>query len=217
MTNNIKLYCIWVLAILLIFATKQYLDAITANRMISNNLYHKEQQWTDEKGRLVTEVQELQFTTSELRSMHSADSTKLSDTQKQLYTAAKEIESLGIKLKDAISYNSSHISVDNSGLVTTIDKDDNGAIIALNPIKTKHLQIDFEVKSDTILVNHKYETDVTTVVNRKENKYTYSGKKRFFLARWINPRYEYWSTNVADDPDAKITSSVYLNFGNYNK
>lgn len=184
---------------------------------LENNLYSKQIQWTDEKGRLVTEVTELRYTTSELKSMRNADSTKLSVVQKQLHNAHQRIKELGIKENNVISYNKADISVSNDSLITTIDKDIKGDIIGLKTIKTPNLELTFDVKSDTILVSHKYKTNVVTVVNRKQDKLTYSGKKRFFLARLINPRYDYWSTNVVDDPNAEIKSDVYINFGRYNK
>lgn len=184
---------------------------------LSNNLYSKQVQWADEKGRLVTEVTELRFTTTELKKMRGADTTKLSAVQKQLYDASLRIKELGIKENDVIGYNNAEIYVKNDSLITTIDKDNKGSIIGLKTIKTPNLELTFDVKSDTILVSHKYKTNVTTVLNRKVDKHTYSGKKRFFLARWINPRYEYWSTNVVDDKNAEIKSDVYINFGRYNK
>lgn len=183
----------------------------------TDNLYKKEIQWQDEKGRMVTEVTELRFTTTELKKMRGADTTKLSVVQKQLYKAYQRIEELGIKENNVISYNEADISVSNDSLITTIDKDIKGDIIGLKTIKTPNLELTFDVKSDTILVSHKYKTNVVTVVNRKQDKLTYSGKKRFFLARLINPRYDYWSTNVVDDPNAEIKSDVYINFGRYNK
>lgn len=182
-----------------------------------NNLYKKEVQWKDERGRLVTEVTELRYSKDELKRIAKSDSSKLSISEKQLYIAAKEIEDLNIKLKHVETYNKLILEVKNDSLKSTITKDSTGQILALKPIKTKFLELTFSINKDTVLVNHKYKTDIVSILNRKPDTLTHSGNKRFFIATWINPRYTYWSTTVCDDPKAEITSSVYINFGKYNK
>jgi hypothetical protein len=184
---------------------------------LRDNLYHKEVQWKDKEGRLVTEVTELKYSREELRKISKSDSSKLSSTQKELYKVAKELEVLGIKTKDVESYNKAKLEVKYDSLVSNVIKDDKGCITELEPIKTDNLSIDFIVKTDSVLVNYKYKADVTAILNRKVDKFTYKGKKRFFLARLINPRYSYWSTNVVSDPNAEIKSDVYINFGRFNK
>lgn len=193
------------------FQQKERADVATSN------MYHKEVQWKDEKGRLVTEVTELTFTTSELRKMQNADKTKLTNVQLQLKDAYDRITELGIKPKDVESFNKAEFQVKYDSLVSIIERDEFGQIKTLKPIVTPNLKVDFAVKSDTVLVDYTYKTNIVSVINRKEDKLTYSGKQRFILARLINPRYEYWSTNVIDDPHAEITSDVYLNFGKHNK
>jgi hypothetical protein len=183
----------------------------------TSNLYKKEIQWTDEKGRLVTEVTELTFTKHELQSMRKADKSKLTDVQLKLKDAYDRIEELGITPKDVESFNKAEFEVKYDSLVSIIEKDSLGRLKALKPIKTPNLEISFNVNSDTVLVDYKYKTNIVSVINRKEDKLTYNGNKRFILARLVNPRYEYWSTNVIDDPNAEITSDVYLNFGRHNK
>lgn len=182
-----------------------------------DNLYHKEIQYKDKENRLVTQVTELQFSRDELKQIAKADSSKLSNTQKELYKVAKELEVLGIKAKDVEAYNKAKLEVIYDSLVSKAELDSRGCIKALKPIKTDNLSLEFNVKTDSVLVDYKYTADVTTVLNRKPNKYTYKGTKRFFLARLVNPRYEYWSTNVVSDPNASIKSDVYINFGRFNK
>lgn len=217
MFNKIKDYIAIIATIsTILFAYLTYQQKQETNRA-TDNLYKKEVQWTDEKGRLVTEVTELRFTTTELKKMRGADTTKLSKVQKQLYDASLRIKELGIKEKDVISYNKVDFEVKNDSLTSTFTKDTKGSVIGLKPIKTPNLEITFDVHLDTVYVSHTYKANLVTVLNRKQDKFTYGGKKRFFLARLINPRYEYWSTNVVDDPDAEIKSDVYINFGRYNK
>ena len=179
-----------------------------------SNLYQRTEQWTDEKGRLVTEVTKLTYSNSELKKISNADSSKLSAAEKKLYVAAKEIEELRIKHKDVESYNKADFEVKNDSLKTIIVYDKDSVLKELKPIKTDHLTLDFKVDGDTLTVSHTYKASIITVVNRKVDMYTASGKKRFILARVVNPRYEYFATNRIDDPNAAVTSDIYIEFQN---
>lgn len=179
-----------------------------------DNLYSRTVQWTDEKGRLITEVSELRFTLGELKSVNVKDSAKYSQAQKELLAAKQRIQEMGVELNRAESYFKAELAVKTDSLVSTIQRDEKGATIALKPIKTANLQLDFTVKGDTVLVDHKYTADITTVVNRKSDKLTRNGKRRFFVARWVAPRYDYWATTRVDDPNAKLNNTVYIEFQN---
>lgn len=177
-----------------------------------DNLYSKTVQWTDENGRLITEVSELRFTLSELKSVNIKDSANYSAAQKELLLAKKNIEEMGIKLNNAESYFKSELAVKTDSIITSIVKDGTGATIALNPIKTANLELSFTVIGDSVLVDHLYKTNIVTIVNRKKDKLTSNGRKRLFIARWVNPRYDYWATTRADDPNAKLNNTIYIEF-----
>lgn len=176
------------------------------------NLYSKTVQWEDEQGRLITEVSELRYSYRELKAIAGMDSALLNETQKDLLKANKTIEELGVKLKDTESYFKGELEAQHDSLMTTFERDSTGQITALKPIKTPYLEIDFHVEGDTVKINHIYRANIETVINRKEDKLTKAGNKRFFIARWIKPRYNYWATTRVDDPDAEINNSVYINF-----
>ena len=182
-----------------------------------NNLYKKEVQWKDAKGRLVTEVTELNYTTSELRRASASDSTLLSNAEKKLYDASKRIKELGIKLNNVASYNKAEFEVKNDSMVSYIQRDSLGVLKGLKTIKTDNLTIDFNVQKDTVLVSSLYKANMVVVINRKEDYKTKKGNRRLFLARWVNPRYRYWATTEIDDPKAKITTDTYINFKNKRK
>lgn len=176
------------------------------------NLYSTTVQWTDEQGRLITEVSELRYSYRELQAVAKMDSTKLNKAQRDLLKANNTIKELNIKLKDTESYFKGELEVKHDSLITIASKDSIGQIIALKPIKTPHLEIEFFVENDTIKLNHIYRTNIETVVNRKEDKLTKSGNRRFFIARFIKPRYDYWATTRVEDPNAKINNTVFINF-----
>jgi len=180
----------------------------------TNNLYSKTVEWKDEKGRLVTEVTELRYTTKELKDIAKLDSTKLSRAQKDLLQANNLVKELKLKERNVESVNIADLRVHNDSLVSTITYDKNNKLEALKPIKTEHLYIDFKVEGDTVLVDHKYNVNINTVVRRERDKVTKAGNPRFFIARWVNPRWQYSAINVADDDKAKIDSAIHINFQN---
>lgn len=179
---------------------------------LTTNLNATTTQWQDEKGRMVTEVSELRFTNKELRKISKIDSTKLGEVYKQLKVASEIIKDLRIKASDVESANIVDLSVSNDSLVTIPVYNENMSLKALKPIKTAHLEITFDVQGNTILVNHKYRAKISTIVSRQVDMETTSGNRRFFIARWVNPRYEYSAKNVVDDKNAKIDSAIHINF-----
>lgn len=180
-----------------------------------NNYQQEKTEWKDEKGRLVSQMSELKSSTKELKAVAKQDSAELSETRKQLKEASETIKELNIELEDVKNYYKGELSVLNDSLVSTFEKDEKGQITGLKPIKTEHLDINFVVvPNDTVLVNHKYTADIVVVNHRKEIKTTKSGNRRFFLARWLFPRYKYWATTRVDDPNAELDIEVVYNFGN---
>ena len=65
------------------------------------------------------------------------------------------------------SYFKSELAVKTDSIITSIVKDDTGATIALNPIKTANLELSFTVIGDSVLVDHLY-----------KNKYSYNSKSQ---------------------------------------
>jgi len=180
---------------------------------LNNNLSATTKQWQDEKGRHVTEVSELRVTNKELTKAYKKDYFQLSgEYEAQLKEVANELSDLNIKLRNAESYNSVDLSVSNDSLVTTIVYDRDSVLNSIKPIKTDHLEINFKVKGDTLIVSHKYSAKIITGVSREVDMYTDNGKRRFFIARWVNPRWQYSAKNVVDDIDANIVSAVHINF-----
>lgn len=195
----------------LILGVLKYKDIKEISRL-NNNITSTTKQWTDEKGRLVTQVTELRFTNDELERLAHRDSSTLNELEKQLWEAGQTIKDLKIKERNALSYNSVDISVSNDSLVSKAEYNDDKSLKALKPIKTDHLSIDFEIKGDTVLVNHSYKAKVSTVVDREVDKITNRGRKRFFIARWINPRWQYSAKSIVDDPNATIESAINIKF-----
>ena len=191
-----------------VWGQKQKQEAERAHQ----NLHRMEIEWVDEQGRHVKEVTELRYTTRELEAARKAKEQDLSDAQKELKKAAKRIEEMGIKLNRVEGYTGIDFEVVKDSLKTAILRDSKDSIIGIAPIKTPHLNIEFEVKRDTIVVSSKYNANLTVVLNRKPDKLTKKGNRRFFIARWVDPRYDYWATTSIDDPDATIESVLHINF-----
>jgi len=186
-------------------------DGQEINRL-ENNLHSTTIQYTDSIGRMVTEVTELRFTNKELKQISKLDSSKLGATQKKLWEASQLVRELEIKERNVESVNIAALSVSNDSLISEVIYNEDRSLKELKPIKTDHLEITFDVQGDTVLVGHKYKAKINTVVSRKVDKVTNNGKTRFFLARWVNPRWIYSAKNVSDDKNAEIDSAVYINF-----
>lgn len=179
---------------------------------LEQNLYSKTVQWEDEKGRLVTETTELRYTVRELRQISKKDSSNLSDAEKKLLATRGTIDALNIKLRKVESVNM--IEVESKGeYVTdyTIKERDTIYLLEIKPIETKHLDLKFDVKGDSIIVNHTYRNSIDIIIDRDQAAGK-RGNKRFFLVRWILPKWEYSSNVVSEDPNAEITSNIYFKF-----
>ena len=179
---------------------------------MEQNLFNKTKEFTTKYDEYAKETSELRYTVTELKKAYKADSTQLSISQKQLKKAAEEITNLNIKLKDADTYISNIIESNPDTFIVTVPVDKDSLLAEIEPVKTKHWDIKFKLENNKLKVIPKYTCEVTTVVDRRADYYTLKGRKRFFLARLINPRYQYLATTKVDDKDAKITNTVYIKF-----
>ena len=179
---------------------------------MEQNLFNKTKEFTTKYDEYAKETSELRYTVTELKKAYKADSSQLSVSQKQLKKAAEEITSLNIKLKDADTYISNIIESKPDTFIVTIPIYKDSVLSKIEPIKTKHWDIKFKLENNKLKVIPKYTCEITTVVDRRVDYYTLKGRKRFFLARLINPRHQYLATTKVDDKDAKITNTVYIKF-----
>jgi len=179
------------------------------------NLYNRTTQWEDERGRMVTETTELRFTNRELRKVARKDSLALSEAEKTLLDAYRVIEDLKIKPRNVESAHMLELESSSDQVteltIEEIATEPETYKVDIAPIKTKHLELTFKQVGDSLHVSHLYKTDIDVVVDRDKGLNS-NGKKRFFIARWFLPKWEYSSSVVADDPNAEITSNVYINF-----
>lgn len=163
-------------------------------------------QYKDAKGRLVTQTTELRFTRKELEialSKSEKDSLKLSEVEKQLVKVGKLAKELQIRNKDIEEVNLLNLEVISDSMTTEIVYKEN-KVNEIKPIKTKHLSVNFKVIGDSVYVNTIYNTDLSVVGYRKVDKFTKKGNKRFFVARWFVPRWQYEAKAVAEDKNASL-------------
>lgn len=179
---------------------------------MEQNLFNKTKEFTTKYDEYAKETSELRYTVTELKKAYKADSTQLSVSQKQLKKAAEEITSLNIKLKDADTYISNIIESKPDTFIVDLPSSADSLVSNIKPIKSKHWDISFSIENNKLKVLPKYKCEITTVIDRRADYYTLKGRKRFFLARLINPRYQYLATTKVDDKDAKITNTVYIKF-----
>ena len=183
---------------------------------LRNNINANTKEWLDKENRLVNTTKELNFNISDLRNIIKKDSSDLNEFDIRLLKAKKEIDNLNLKLKNVESVTSTTIETSSSHSTTisidTINKD--SLYYNIKPIKTKFLEITFkyDINKDSLYVNHLYKNDITIIVDRETDKFTVNNKKRFFIARWFDPRWIYKSNIVTEDKNARIISHVKMNF-----
>jgi len=197
-----------------ILATLGWVRQKGERQRAETNLYNRTTQWEDERGRMVTETTELRFTNRELKKVAKKDSMALSEVEKSLLDAYQVIDDLKIKPGRVESAHMFELE-SSSNQVTKLTIEEllkpETYKVDIAPIKTKHLELTFNQVGDSLHVNHLYKTDIDVVVDRDKGLNS-KGNKRFFIARWFLPKWEYSSSVVAEDPNAEITSNVYINF-----
>lgn len=179
---------------------------------MAQNLFSKTKELTTKQGEHAKETTELRYTINELNKAYKADSSRLSVSQRQLKKAAEEIENMGIKLKDADTYISTLLESKPDTFIVDLPSSADSLVSNIKPIKSKYWDISFSIENNKLKVLPKYKCEITTVIDRRADYYTLKGRKRFFLARIINPRYQYLATTKSDDKDAKINNTVYIKF-----
>ena len=124
--------------------------------------------------------------------------------------AKETIKDLNIRLKDAQDYINTGIEA--SGEVKTEIIFLEAEKIDIKPIEQKHIKLNF-VQKDTVLnIIYSYNAELSTVISRKAQSKK-NGKDHFILpnAGWLWG-FEYITTSVCNDPNAKITNLVEIEF-----
>jgi len=215
--KNIKELALTVSIVLGLGASLGWWKEAKNSDRLANNLYKKEIQWKDERGRMVTETTELKFTVEELQNVMAKDSAthyeKMSEMEKMLYDTGKEVEALKADADKLVSYHKAEIeAVYKDMKLNPIVIE--GKLTHLDPIDTKNLKVNFNIEDGQVTADAKYNAEIVTIVDRSRDKFTKKGKKRFFLARLVKPRWQYSSKTVSDDIHASIVNDVQINFDN---
>jgi hypothetical protein len=139
-----------------------------------------------------------------LRQKISQEQAKSSVYLNDLRNAQGYALELEVKLKNVENYQSSNIEANDS--VKTEIVFINCDQVEIKPIKKKHIEITFDQSGKYLDVNYKYNAEITTLVFREKNP------EQFFLGRWFNPDWLYKSSTKINDPNAKVTNSVNIEF-----
>lgn len=194
-----------------IFATLYGIRQNNERNRAENNLYTLTTQWQDERGRLVIETTELRYTVNELRQISKKDSSKLSEAEKKLLQARNVVDNMKIRLRKVESVDRITLESESGYTAPIVFKTRDTCLFEVKPIVTDNLELNFRQVNDSLIIDHHYKSDIDVVIDRDQglNK---KGKKRFFLCRWLKPDWIYSSNVVSDDPNAEITSNVYIKF-----
>jgi len=122
----------------------------------------------------------------------------------ELAEAKETINDLNIRLKDTKTYIKNEL-ISKDSIRTEIEFI-NCDRIKIEPIKKKHISIDFVQVNEYLDVTYQYNANVSTVISREKDK------DQFFLWRWVFPDWNYITKSVIDDPNAKIENLVDITF-----
>lgn len=173
-----------------------------------NILKTKEQTYINKLGQVTSETKVWSQKYQELENAHAKSIAQgkknISDYEARLSEAYSNIELYKRKERDLISYYSAQLNV--SDTIYTVMSGD----CVINPINGKYLSLNFIPKNDSLGVDYRYKTGISTVVmltpKRKSN-----GHKHFpnwgFIWGWDKV-----SITKADDPNASLTNQVSLEF-----
>lgn len=167
-------------------------------------LESKEQLFQNKEGEWASSVKVWSLKYSELEKANDKNKALRSDYEQKLADAYKEIENYKRKNKDLISYYSSLLEAKDT-IYQVLPND-----CILNPIKTKHINIDFIYKDSLVGVSYDYHTNISTLVTlypkRKEN-----GNKHWpnwgFIWGW-----DKHSITTVEDKKATLSNQISIEF-----
>jgi hypothetical protein len=183
-----------------------------SNRLIAErNLTASTKQYRDDLGRTVTETQELRLSVSDFKKIVKQDSIYMNDYEKKLAHANEIIKSQDKKIRSVESVNSILMqSFGSNQIIYRIN--DTCKLVSLAPVHSAFFDASFKIINDSALVmEHTYHTGIDIIIDRERARDT-DGSKRFLFCRLIFPRWVYSSSVVAEDPDARITSNLFIRF-----
>lgn len=183
---------------------KYYSRAIKAE----NNLSIGTDQWRDKENRLITEIGQQTVNLNNMKNIFKKDSSKLAtDYEKRIYGLKREVEALGIKLKNINSVTSSTISVVDSFKVQFVKKDTTFTASRTDGFMTQYFTLNSDYSMET---DYSYLDDIKVLDTRKP-KLKENGKKHW--PNWGNLPWVGWEKKIlwySNNPKAKYTGTYSL-------
>lgn len=174
------------------------------------NLHNSELEFRTKSGILASQVSALEISRKELRATVKKDSAIQNDYELKLSHAYNVIKDLNLKIRNIESTNS--VDLESSRTDTVYYRVDSIRMVNISDIHTPYFDAIFKPVDDSIiLVSHRYHSELDIVISRQRAK-KLNGKERFIITRLLRPNWQYYSTVVCLDPDARITSNVLIRF-----
>ena len=143
-------------------------------------------------------------------------SSKNSQQVNVIVKAKETISDLNIRLKDTKNIIKTDFIAKDSVKTTIVFE--NCERIKVEPIRTKHIEIDFYQVNNELKLNYKYFASISTVISREPKKIDNPKRKRYdknHFPDWGNlpwVGWDYKTTSVIDDENAEITNLVEITF-----
>jgi hypothetical protein len=203
MKLEIKIIVILMIALFAATSGGAYLIEKYRNRAIKaeHNLSLTTEQWKDEKGRLVTEIDQSNINISNMKDIFKKDSSKLVNRYEQrVYGLKRDLDALGIKYKNLLSASGGTVTVRDSFIVKFIKKDTTFTATRDDGFLNQNFTLyrDFSMFSD-----YTYEDDIK-VFDIRRPKLKSNGKPHWPNWGWLYgwDRKTLW---VSNNPKASYT------------
>lgn len=167
-------------------------------------LHNKVEHFKTQSGQNATQASTWKIKYKSLEKVNGELSAENSDLTNDLIKAKQVIKDHKIKEKNVQNYIKNELISKDS--IRTVVKFINCDRIKIEPVRKKHIELDFEQEGSYIDVFYKYHTNVNTLV------YLEKDKDQFFLWRWFKPRYNHNTVTSVEDKNATIDNVVSIEF-----
>jgi hypothetical protein len=206
--NNV-IIILGVLLIGIIFGGIAWIDNLyNRAEKAESNLAINQSQWKDEKGRLVSEIEQGTVSIKNMKNIFQKDSSKLStDYEKRIYGLKRDLNALGIKYKNLLEATGGTMTVRDTFITKFIKKDTTFTANHNDGFLNQNFTLlrDFTMQSD-----YTYKDEIKVFSIRKPRPKD-NGKKHW--PNWGNLPWVGWDCNtliLSNNPKASYTGVYSL-------
>lgn len=203
---KIGIFAVIISAFLFIISINKRL--IIENQNISDNLHQYDTRYKTDSSGWALQSSALEVELKDLRKVNRKMFTDLSDYDKKIKIAYKTIQDMDKKLKHVESVNTLLLqATGNDTIIYNISKIDTMYVVSISDFDDGYLKAVFSPINDIELeVSYKYQDNINVIVTKEKDPQD----KRFFLLRWLKPKYKSYSTATTGNPKSEIKINDFI-------